>query len=250
MRLAFGWRVSWRLALLAALLVGGPAAAQPRPDSPACQRQCGAILPRRADNPVSVQTCLARCQALESSRRAPQPPSPARPRQQPAPAQPWATPPAAAIPGQIPHQAPGHNPHQSPGQTPAPTQAPPAAPGLPGPRYGAAYLATAPSARFGLTAGLADRLAAHRTAELDCIGTTGAICRLGLEFRDRCGAVAQGLIGQGLRITEDTSTYTVAIAAAGSGPTAAEAQRAALSECRMLHRGASCRIAASRCGPA
>jgi hypothetical protein len=200
-----------RVLLMLPLLIGpAPALGQTPPaDSPACQRQCGATMGRRQDNSRAVQSCLGRCQALEAHRVAPKP----SPRAGPRPTAPLAqaTPPGTA-------------------------------------RHGAIYLAAAPSARFGITAGMGDRNAAHRVAELQCIGPEGAICRLARDFGDRCGAVAQGVVGLGLRITEDPSTYRVLIATAGSGQTPEAAQGAALADCRMRHRGATCRIAATQCG--
>ncbi|WP_238940606.1 DUF4189 domain-containing protein, partial [Pseudoroseomonas ludipueritiae] len=130
-------------------------------------------------------------------------------------------------------------------EPPAPPQAPMPAPE--GGPFGAVYLAPAPSSGIGLTANMPDRNAAHRAAELECIGRQGNACRLALEFRDRCVAVAQGLAPRGLVLTEDPSTYQVRIAMAGAGATAALAEREAMAACRQRFRG-TCRVARSTCG--
>jgi hypothetical protein len=100
---------------------------------------------------------------------------------------------------------------------------------------------------MGLAANMPDRNAAHRAAELQCIGPQGAACRLALEFRDRCAAVAQRLVPRGLLLTEDPSTFQVMIAMAGAGATAALAEREAMAACRQRFRG-TCRVARSTCG--
>ncbi|WP_369126545.1 DUF4189 domain-containing protein [Dankookia rubra] len=113
--------------------------------------------------------------------------------------------------------------------------------------WGAAYLATAPGTDFGLSVGLADRLAAHAQAQLAC-GARGAPCRAALEFADRCGAVTQARRTLGLFRTADPRTYSVSYAAAGSGPTRDAAEGAALDECRSRERTTSCEVVASSCG--
>ncbi|MCQ4161097.1 DUF4189 domain-containing protein [Roseomonas sp. GC11] len=205
------------LALLPLTLAAGPGtAAEPPPDSQACRGQCGATLPRRADNPQSVQTCLMRCQALEGRRNLPslRPPPPPR-----ANASRGVPPPGTPLPG-------------------AATTS----------RVGAIYLAAPPSPRYGLVAGM-DRITAHRLAESQCKGTDGTPCRLGLEFQDRCGAVAQGVTPRGIMLTDDPSTYLVVLSTTGSGPTPADADREALADCRLRHRNAICRVVATRCQP-
>ena len=192
--------VIW-LGLLAAPALG-QAGPEPPMDSPSCRQQCGAVLPRRIDNPREVQSCLTRCQALERLR-----------------------PPAAAMTAPAP--APGGVPQEGP--------------------YGAVYLAPAPSSGMGLAANRPDRNAAHRAAELECIGRQGGACRLALEFRDRCAAVAQGLVPRGLVLTPDPSTYQVMVATPGAGATAALAERDAMAACRQRFRG-TCRVARSTCG--
>lgn len=203
------------------LLLALPALAQGEaaPDSPRCQQQCGAMLPRRIDNPREVQSCLGRCMALERL----QPPA--------GPAGRAAAPAQAVAPAR---------------RAPAPAPAP--APLLPesGP-FGAVYLAPAPGLNMGLVANMADRNAAHRIAELQCIGPQGIACRLALEFHDRCAAVAQGLVPRGLVLTQDPSTFQVMVATAGAGATAALAEREAMTACRQRFRG-TCRVARSTCG--
>ncbi|EFH12112.1 DUF4189 domain-containing protein, partial [Teichococcus cervicalis] len=117
-------------------------------------------------------------------------------------------------------------------------------------RYGAIYLAAAPSARFGLVAGQADRIAAHRRAESQCMGTDGTPCRLALEFQERCGSVAHGVSGRSMVVTDDPSTYLVMLATAASGRSAEEAEREAVADCRLRHRNAQCRVVRTQCGPA
>jgi hypothetical protein len=114
-------------------------------------------------------------------------------------------------------------------------------------RWGAAYLAPAPATEFGLTVGVADRLAAHAQAQSAC-GARGAACRAALEFADRCGAVAQARRTLGLFRTADPRTYSVSYAAAGAGATREAAENVALDECRARERTTSCEIVASACG--
>lgn len=220
------------LALLAALAGPDfPARAQPAPptDSLTCQQQCGARLPRRQDNPQDVQMCLARCEIRERV----QPPPPSRTVRQ-APARP-------------PRQQGRANARQA---APAPPAAARPAPVAPPPgaevRYGVIYLAPPPSRNYGLTVGLADRNAAHRLSEQQCMGPQGAACRLAQEFTDRCGAVAQGLIPRGLFLTNSPTTFNVMIAVPGSGATQPQAEQDAMAGCRQRFRG-TCRLAASRC---
>ncbi|WBV43304.1 DUF4189 domain-containing protein [Pseudoroseomonas cervicalis] len=142
-------------------------------------------------------------------------------------------------------------PAQAATAPPAAAPAPPASPpGAPGTRFGAIYLAAAPSARYGLVAGQADRIAAHRQAETLCMGRDGTPCRLVLEFQERCGSVAQGVIGRSMVVTEDPSTYLVMLAAAASGRNPEESEREALADCRLRHRNAQCRVVQTQCGPA
>jgi hypothetical protein len=197
-----------------ALLAVAPALAQDLPDSPQCQQRCGAVLPRRIDNPRDVQVCLGRCQVLERQQASGGRPAGAAPR---GPA--------------------------SPPVPPAPAAVPPEAEGP----FGAVYLAPAPSANMGLSTQMADRNAAHRSAELQCIGTQGVPCRLALEFRDRCAAVAQGVVGRGMVLTDDPSTFQVMVATPGAGETQAVAEREAMAACRQRFRG-TCRMARSTCG--
>lgn len=112
---------------------------------------------------------------------------------------------------------------------------------------GAVYLAPAPSGSFGLTYGMADRIAAHGQAERRC-QAQGTVCRLALEFTDRCGAVAQARRSNGLVRTADPSTYTITFAAGGSGPTREAAESHAMTSCGNRDRSAACEIVASGCG--
>ncbi|MBO1075238.1 DUF4189 domain-containing protein [Roseomonas marmotae] len=190
------------------LLASPPAGAAPAPpDSQHCQRQCGAVLPRRADHPREVQICLMRCQALEQSQAVTRKPQPRRPQ--------------ASQPAGKPEE-PG------------------------GAGHGAIYLAPAPLPDAGMSAGMADRNLAHAMAEQQCMARQGAPCRLALEFSDRCGAVAQGVVSKAMVLTADPSTFTVMAATAGAGATRAQAERSALSACRQRFRG-TCRIARSLC---
>ncbi|WP_160000198.1 DUF4189 domain-containing protein, partial [Roseomonas sp. 18066] len=140
----------------------------------------------------------------------------------------------------------------------APTLGMPAAPPLPPPPgptvasasyggTGAIYVAVPPSPRYGLVLGQDDRMQAHRRAELACKGPEGIPCRLAMEFRERCGAVAQGVTRLGMVMTDDPSTYQVLLATPGSGPSQLEAEHDALADCRQRHRGATCRIVISQC---
>ncbi|MDB5371208.1 MAG: hypothetical protein JWP20_2766, partial [Roseomonas sp.] len=115
-----------------------------------------------------------------------------------------------------------------------------------GARYGAIYLAPAPATGLGLSAGQADREAAHRIAGQRCIGGQSTLCRLALEFHDRCGAVAHGLTPRGLFLTDSPSTFSVMAAAAGAGATQDLAERDAMAHCRQIFRG-TCRVARSLC---
>ncbi len=264
-----------------------PAAAQPRPDSEACLGQCGASMSRRADNPQSVQSCLIRCQALEGRLPTPPVvQAPAAPLPPPAPVAPAAPPlppgtlPPPSGPGRAtpPVGAPGVPSGPQPGAAapaapdPAPQRPPAPPPPVPGPRAeaapppeapaaapgpaaaaggfagtGAIYVAVPPSPRYGMVLGQDDRMQAHRRAENACKGPEGVPCRLAMEFRERCGAVAQGVISRGMVMTDDPTTYQVLLATPGSGPNRLEAEHDALGDCRQRHRGATCRIVASDC---
>jgi hypothetical protein len=148
------------------------------------------------------------------------------------PAPPAAPPAGAPLPKRVPQMAAASS----------------AAIALPAPsRWGAVYLAAAPATEFGLTVGVADRLAAHAQAQTDC-AARGAPCRAALEFSDRCGAVAQARRTLGLFRTADPRTFSVSYAAAGAGPTREVAESAALAECRARERSTGCEIAASACG--
>lgn len=114
-------------------------------------------------------------------------------------------------------------------------------------RFGAVYLAPAPGIGFGLTYGVADRLAAHGQAERAC-QARGVACRQALEITERCGAVAQAKRTTGMVRTNDPSTYTVTFAAGGAGPTREAAEAQAVADCRTRGRAATCEVVASGCG--
>ena len=205
-------------ALLLSLAVGMPAAAQTLTVAGACVRQCGAASRTVRDNPPEVQACLIRCKAGQDYARGAGTGA-ARPR------------PTSSAAPTIPRAATW--------AAPAPL---PAAPG----GWGVVYLAAAPGGGFGLSIG-ADRMAAHGAAMSACAGR-GAPCRAALEFRDRCGAVAQARHTLGLFRTGDPASYSVSYAAAGAGTTSGEAEAAALAGCRASNHAGGCEIAISRCG--
>ncbi|WP_156963597.1 DUF4189 domain-containing protein [Muricoccus aerilatus] len=114
--------------------------------------------------------------------------------------------------------------------------------------FGAIHLAPAPSRNYGLVVGAADRLVAHRGAEAACLGAVGVACRTAADFTDRCASVAHALRNRGaLVMTEHPSTFIVAGAAIGTGPTREEAERQATQSCVRIGPGASCRITETRC---
>jgi len=272
--------------LALALLCAAPSAQAQLPpgmtDSQSCRQQCGALLPRRQDNTGEVQICLARCETRErvqpprsaaiptpsrpargtrAEAPAPRPPtraahSPAVPRI--APASPAALPPGLSVPvipasssvapgvasrGAVPPRTASSTPRAG---SPATEAALPSAASTA--RHGVIHLAPPPSLNYGLTAGLPDRAAAHRLAEQQCMGPQGAACRLALEFQDRCGAVAHGLIPRGLFLTNSPTTFNVMLATPGTGATQALAEQDAMTTCRQRFRG-TCRVAGSLCGP-
>ncbi|WP_198379645.1 DUF4189 domain-containing protein [Roseomonas sp. KE2513] len=114
--------------------------------------------------------------------------------------------------------------------------------------FGAIHLAPAPSRNYGLVVGAAERLAAHRGAEAACLGAVGVACRTAADFTDRCASVAHALRNRGaLVMTDHPSTFIVAGAAVGTGPTREEAERQATRSCARISPGASCRITETRC---
>ena len=274
------------LGLMLALLCAAPSAQAQLPpgmtDSQSCRQQCGALLPRRQDNTGDVQICLARCETRERvqpprSAAIPTPPRPARvsraeaaaPRPPARAAQPPAVPRTApALPASLPPGLPAPAlpasssvAHGAVTRGAMPPRTVPSAPragsqateaDLPSaasnPRHGVIHLAPPPSLNYGLTAGLPDRAAAHRLAEQQCMGPQGAACRLALEFQDRCGAVAHGLIPRGLFLTNSPTTFNVMLATPGTGATQALAEQDAMAACRQRFRG-TCRVAGSLCGP-
>jgi hypothetical protein len=107
----------------------------------------------------------------------------------------------------------------------------------------------APSRGFGLVAGERDRLYAFREAEDQC-RVNGAGCRVLMEAPAACAAVAHATKRHqyALVMTTDSSTWTVTSMSGGFGPTQAVAEAEAMADCRSRDPGATCRIAASRCG--
>ena len=216
-------------------------------DSARCQQQCGAVLPRRIDNTRDVQICLVRCEALERT----QPPAAVRgaPAVPPGTANTAARPPTAAERRQQAAAAARRPPVALavPPASPTPPASAVAVPPAPeAGRFGAISLAPAPATQFAIVLGQADRATAQRLADQQCSGRTGVPCRVALEVRDRCGAVAQGLLAKGMFMTSDPGTYTVMVAAAGSGATQAAAEAEAMAGCRQRFRGV-CKVAAGRC---
>ncbi|WP_131829625.1 DUF4189 domain-containing protein, partial [Teichococcus deserti] len=207
--------------------------------------------------------------APPASGRAAAPAAPPVPQPGAAAPPPLPAPPLAPGPGPAPQRSPAaplpgtsHNPGPR-SEAPSPAE-PPLALGMPQPApippppdptqsgagfagTGAIYVAVPPSARYGLVLGQGDRMQAHRRAENACKGLEGVPCRLAMEFRERCGAVAQGVTSRSMVMTDDPSTYQVLLATPGSGPSQLEAEHDALADCRQRHRGATCRIVASEC---
>jgi hypothetical protein len=109
------------------------------------------------------------------------------------------------------------------------------------------YAGRSPSPRYGLSVGLADRSAAHHTAQQAC---GDGNCRVIAEVPGSCGAVAQGIKRSqwALFITSDPASYVVTTTGAGGGGTRQEAERQAITDCRSRDPRATCRIAASTCG--
>ena len=113
------------------------------------------------------------------------------------------------------------------------------------------FISRAPSRGFGLVTGERDRLYAFREAEDQC-RVNGAGCRVPMEAPAACGAVAHVTRRNqyALVMTSDSSTWTVTGMSGGFGPTQATAEAEAMADCRSRDTGATCRIAASRCGAA
>lgn len=253
-----------RLSGLALLVFGmsGAAVAQTVTVSPVCVRQCNAASGTVRSNPPEMQACLIRCnagQAFErSAGRAAPPPRGAPPGRGTAPvpygvARPVAPPPREASyaalqgpTGQRLAAAPRENYQPQVRGLNAAALGAAARPGSG--RAGAIYLAAPPSAGYGLTFGMADRLGAHGQAERSCQSRGGGSCRLALEFTERCGAVAQAKRSNGLIRTADPSTYTITFAAGGAGGTKETAEAQAVADCRSRDRGATCEVVASGCG--
>ncbi|NKC33961.1 hypothetical protein [Falsiroseomonas selenitidurans] len=108
------------------------------------------------------------------------------------------------------------------------------------------YAAPAPSGAHGLVTAVADRSLAHSQAQQRC---GGQACRLLGEAAAACGAAVQGVRRSpwALVITSDPSSYVVASVSAGFGASRAEAERAAMAECRARGQGLHCRVIAASC---
>ncbi|WP_439598946.1 DUF4189 domain-containing protein [Falsiroseomonas sp.] len=202
------------LALLVLFLPGlsGAALAQGGPpESASCQRQC-APQPR-SGTPRDLQVCLVRCRAGEDflSRQ---------------------------------HQA---GTAEASGRGAAPRGPRAATPG--GEASLVAYAATSPSSGLGVSR-RGERQAAHRMADRDCRrGNDQRACRLLLETRQRCIAVAHNLRGLGLVMTRAADTYTVLGYGVGDGATLVAAQGHAMQDCAARQEpGTTCLMAVSRCG--
>jgi hypothetical protein len=230
---------AWGLAI-GPLLAPAEAGAQITAAAPSCTRSCGAATATIRANPAPVQACLIRCTAGQNFQRS------AGRLAATGRGTPSADPNLAALQGptgqRLASLTAGAYAPQVRGLAAVPM--PPASGGG---RSGAIYLAPAPSGSFGLTYGMADRIAAHGQAERRC-QAQGAACRLALEFTDRCGAVAQARRSNGLLRTADPSTYTITFAAGGSGQTREAAEGQALAGCAGRDRTAACEIVASGCG--
>lgn len=117
-------------------------------------------------------------------------------------------------------------------------------------RGGAIYLAAPPNGAYGMSLGMADRLAAHGQAELACQARGGGrSCRAALAFTERCAAIAHAQRNTGLVRTAYPSSFTVSFATAGAGDSVEAAERQALDACRPRDRTARCEVVASRCAP-
>ncbi|WP_043360440.1 DUF4189 domain-containing protein [Belnapia sp. F-4-1] len=231
--------------VLGILLAPALAKAQITTATPACTRSCEAASANIRTNPAPVQACLIRCVAGQNFQRSGgQTAFAGRSVSAPDPNYAALRGPTGQRLGSI-----GNGPYtpQVRGLAAAPVPPALAGPGGAGGRSGAVYLAPAPSSSFGLTYGMADRIAAHGQAERRC-QAQGTACRLALEITDRCGAVAQARRSNGLVRTADPSTYTITFAAGGSGPTREAAESHAMASCGTRDRSAACEVVASGCG--
>jgi len=108
--------------------------------------------------------------------------------------------------------------------------------------WAVAYLAPAPLAAWGLAGGQLGRDVAHHRAQALCLARSGGVaCRLALEVRSQCLAVAQAPL-------PGDSEQRVVYAAVGSGRrrAAAEAEAVEICHARVLSRS-FCRVAESIC---
>jgi hypothetical protein len=278
----------WGLPGLALLVAPGLAAqARAQSDSQQCRIECAAPFAERAQNTISIQTCLVRCAARSAALGAA---NVTGTMVMPTPQTPWTSLPGNRRPPQGVAAAPRGTERQantrqrSPARrnqeatlasmSPAPVAAPAgaAAPSMfgsllaaqaavpaaavaaarapePGSgSFGAIYAARTPSRAYGLSVGAGDRGAAHRAAESACHEGKGNACRLVGEFSARCGAVAHALRSNGaVVVTAHPSTYTVMAAVSGTGQTREEAERQAMAACAQRGRGLLCQVTEARC---
>lgn len=124
-----------------------------------------------------------------------------------------------------------------------------ATPAPPPQRYGAFSLARPPSFRYGVAVGQRDRRAAQDLAEAGCRASPRGCSQI-VEFTDACIAVTEGIKRVALVITSDPRTYELRGIDFGTASNPADAQEAAMRECRARERGAlTCRVVHAACGP-
>lgn len=117
----------------------------------------------------------------------------------------------------------------------------------------AIYAAVAPSAAFGISPALPDRLMAHVRAETQCRAAQGGdTCRRLAEVQQGCAVLVQAIrdqrfIRMGTPPPEALARLPVALAVAASAPTQPEAEREAMTQCQERERGLTCRVVAGGC---
>jgi len=120
-----------------------------------------------------------------------------------------------------------------------------------GTRFGAIYRTDNPVAAFGFGNGQADRLSVNMDAVRACQAMAGRHeCKFQGELVNRCGALAFALSRhpRALVMTSDISTQILNLAAIGEGDSPAEAEAAAMEQCRRAEGpGVECRVMASGC---
>lgn len=116
-------------------------------------------------------------------------------------------------------------------------------------RYGAFSLARPPSFRYGIAVGQRDRRAAQEAAEAACRSSPRGCSQI-IEFTDACIAITEGIKRVALIVTSDPRTYEVRGIDYGTASNPADAQQAAMRECRARERGQlTCRVVQSVCSP-